>query len=316
MGWIPPLIGSFALVEPLASTAVKTERLTTVRSRELGAELREARTRINLNADKLSKSLGWSASKVSRLEHGQRGADEFDLGALLGRLEVDAASRARIRRLIREQDLGYFLRAHAGRVADSLTCLIIHERAAITMCKYEPMLIPGLLQTESYARTVLELNGHSPDVVAEQVPARMARQSVLTGPNSPAAEFFIHETTLGARIGSNRIMQDQLMRLSFMSEWARIRPRVIPASVGGHPAMSHSFNLMTFTPPVGPVAYVESDVATVFVEDPDAIRAYQRKRQVLAGLALDAEQSRSAFARWADFYDRREDRDAPGPDVA
>ncbi|WP_433266879.1 helix-turn-helix domain-containing protein [Actinosynnema sp. CS-041913] len=296
---------------------MKPERLTTVRSRELGAELREARTRINLNADKLSKSLGWSASKVSRLEHGQRGASDFDLGALLGRLEIDPASRARIRRLIHEQDLGHFLRSHDGRLADNLTCLIIHERAALTMCKYEPMIVPGLLQTEDYARTVITQNGvDSAEELAFMLKGRMDRQSVLAGPDSPTAEFFIHETSLAGRIGSNRIMQDQMMRLSFMCNWARVQPRLIPASAGGHPALSHSFNLMTFKPSVGPVAYSETDVATVFIEAPAAIKAYERKREVLASLALDAEQSRSAFARWADFYDRREDCDARGPDVA
>ncbi|CCH35744.1 helix-turn-helix transcriptional regulator [Actinosynnema sp. NPDC047251] len=293
-----------------------TERTTTVRSRELGAELRDARTRVELRADKLSKSLGWSASKVSRLEHGQRGASDFDLGALLGRLEVDAASRTRIHKLIGEQDLGYFLRAHDGRIADSLTCLIIHERAALTMSKYEPMLVPGLLQTESYARTILEMNQHPPEVVREQVPARLTRQSVLTGPDAPAAEFFIHENCLRDRIGTNQVMHDQVMRLYFMCNWTRLALRVIPLSAGGHPALSHSFNLMTFKPPVGPVAYCETDVATVFVEEPTAVKTYQRKQQVLAGLALDAEQSRSVFARWADFYDRREDRDAEGAGLA
>lgn len=293
-----------------------TERSTTVRSRELGAELRDARTRIDLRADKPSKSLGWSASKVSRLEHGQRGASDFDLGALLGRLEVDAASRARIRRLIQERDAGYFLRAHDGRISDSLTCLIIHERAALTMSKYEPMLVPGLLQTEAYARTLLELNRHPPEVVQEQVSARLSRQSVLTGPDAPAGAFFVHENCLRDRIGTNQVMHDQVMRLYFMCNWTRLALRVVPVSAGGHPALSHSFSLMTFKPPVGPVAYCETDVATVFVEDPAAIKSYQRKQQVLAGLALGAEQSRSVFARWADFYDRREDRDAEGAGVA
>ncbi len=296
---------------------MKTERHTTVRSRELGAELREARTRINLKADKLSKSLGWSASKVSRLEHGQRGASDFDLGALLGRLEIDAASRTRIRRLIHEQDLGYFLRTHDGKLSDNLTCLIIHERAALTMCKYEPMLIPGLLQTPGYARAVINPMGNfTADDTDFMVEARMNRQSTLTGPQSPETTFYIHEIALRSIIGDFQVMQDQLMRLSFMCDWRRLDIRVIPLSGPGHPALRHGFNLMTFPKPVAPVAYSETDVATVFSEAPESINLYERKRNALDALALSAEESRSVLAHWADFYDRREDRDDERPDLA
>ena len=73
---------------------------------------------------------------------------------------------------------------------------------------------------------------------------------------------------------------------------------------------------MTFAKSIKPVAYCETDVATVFTEDRKSIEVYQRKQRALAGLALDAEQSRSVFAHWADVYDRRGDRDVEGPDLA
>jgi hypothetical protein len=85
---------------------------------------------------------------------------------------------------------------------------------------------------------------------------------------------------------------------------------------GGHPGLSHSFALMTFGKSIKPVAYSETDVATLFTEDHKSIEVYQRKQRALADRALDAEQSRSTFARWADVYDRRGDRHDRGADLA
>jgi hypothetical protein len=195
--------------------------------------------------------------------------------------------------------------------------LIIHERAALTMHKYEPMVIPGLLQTVDYARTMIELNGvETPDEVQPLVEARMRRQTVLTSQNPPGAVFYIHEIALRGHIGGAKVMHDQAMRLRFMCDWPRLTLRLIPMSTPGHPALIRGFNLMTFAEPVKPVAYADTDVATVFTEDPDSIELYHRKRNALATLALDAEQSRSTFAHWADFYDFREDRDGGGIDLA
>jgi hypothetical protein len=73
---------------------------------------------------------------------------------------------------------------------------------------------------------------------------------------------------------------------------------------------------MTFARPVNPVTYAETDTATLFIEDQQAIDTYQRKKKALASLALDAEQSRSVFVRWANIYDRREGRDDRGSDLA
>jgi len=301
-------------------TAADTEhyaRLTTARSRELGQELHLARKRANLKATVVAEELGWSAGKLSKMENGWRAASSWDYGTLLGKLGVDRLTRERIQRIASEQDIGHFIRAHEGRLSDNLLCLMIHERAAVTMHKYEPMLIPGLLQTEGYARAVIDLAApHPPAELDLMVGARMERQSALSGVHAPEAVFYIHETALRSVMGSGEVMHDQMMRLVFMCDWTKVTPRVIPSSAAAHPALSHSFNLMTFATPVRPVAYSETDVATVFTEDGPSIEVYQRKQKVLAALALDAEQSRSTFAHWAAVYDRRKDRDDQGPDLA
>jgi uncharacterized protein DUF5753/helix-turn-helix protein len=291
-------------------------RPTTARTRELGHELLLARRRAKLKATTVAEELGWSPGKLSKLEHGWRSTSDWDYGTLLGKLGVDQATRDRIHRIASEQDIGHFLRVHNGLLSDNLLCLMIHERAALTMCQYETTLIPGLLQTEAYARAVINPDGlYQPDEHDFKTAARLERQSVLSGPRSPEATFYIHEVALRAVIGDHQVMHDQMMRLAFMCEWGRLTIRVIPAD-RGHAALMRSSNLMTFTKAMKPVAYSETDVATVFTDDHTSIGVYQRKQRALAELALDAEQSRSVFAHWADVYDCRGDRDVDRPDLA
>ncbi|MFD9740973.1 DUF5753 domain-containing protein [Umezawaea sp. NPDC059074] len=280
-------------------------RPTTARTRELGWELLHARKRAKLKATALAAEWGWSPGKLSKLEHGWRGTSDWDYGTLLGRLGVDPKTRERVQRMVNEQDTGHFLRTHDGLLSDNLRCLMIHERAARTMCKYDPMLIPGLLQTRVYAGAVINPDGGStPDEQDFRIEARMDRQSVLAGDHSPEATFFIHEIALRTVITCNQVMHDQMMHLAFLCKWARVTIRVIPLSSPGHPALVNSFNLMTFAKSVGPVAYCETDVATVFADEPRSIEVCRRKQAALEAMSLDAEQSRSVLARWADAYDR------------
>src|ERR1041384_5072801 len=169
-------------------------RPATARTRELGQELRRARKAANLTATAVAEELGWSQGKLSKLEHGWRSTSDWDYGTLLGKIGADQATRDRIHRIASEQDIGHFLRVHDGLLSDNLLCLMIHERAASTMCHYETLLIHGLLQTEAYARAVITPDGtYLPEEHDFKTAARMERQSVLRGAGSPDAVFYIHE---------------------------------------------------------------------------------------------------------------------------
>ncbi|MEU5690967.1 helix-turn-helix transcriptional regulator [Actinosynnema sp. NPDC020468] len=244
---------------------MRTEAETTIRSREPGEELRTMRLKLDLRAEHLSKSLGWSLSRISRLEHGSRGATAFDVGTLLGRLEADPPTRARVARLIEEHDLGHYIRPHHHRLF---------------------------------------------------VDARMGRQDIYVRNAPPQTTFYIHEAALQAVVGGNKVMHDQLMRLRFMGTWSHMDLRVVPLSAVGHHLVRSPFNLMTFDTPIDPVACAETDTASLFIDDRDAIKTYKRHQKLLARIALSAEQSRAVFAYWADIYDRREDRDDRGTDLA
>lgn len=270
-------------------------RLSTARSRELGEELRRVRQRARMSSGSVADALGWSLGKLSKLETGSRGTSPWEIGTLLGRCAADKPTRDRILAIASEPDTGNFLRLH-NPSPDTLTALTVHEQAARTVTAYEPLAIPSLAQTEDYAYALTR------DKTIAQ--ARMTRQDGLRRPGGPETVFYIHETALRLVVGDPKVMRDQLLRLTLMCGWARISPRVIPMSAHSHTALRHAATLLTFAGPVKPLAYTETDTATVFHDDPNTVLTYQAKMRHLERLTLTREQSRDLFARWADAYDR------------
>ncbi|WP_083752067.1 helix-turn-helix domain-containing protein [Saccharothrix sp. ALI-22-I] len=270
-------------------------RLSTARSRELGEELRRVRHRARMSSGFVAEALGWSLGKLSKLETGSRGTSAWEIGTLLGRCGADKPTRDRILAIASEADTGSFLRLHDPS-SDTLTALSVHEHAARTVTTYEPLTIPSLAQTEDYAYALTKNRA-----VAQ---ARMTRQDLLRRPGGPETVLYIHEAALRMVVGDPKVMRDQLLRLTLMCGWTRISPRIIPMSAPSHIALRHPATLLTFAAPTKPLAYTETDTATVFHDDPNAVTAYQTKMRHLARLVLTPAQSRDQFARWADAYDR------------
>ncbi|MEV1118862.1 helix-turn-helix transcriptional regulator [Actinosynnema sp. NPDC049800] len=269
-------------------------RLSSARSRELGEELRRVRHRARMSSALLSEALGWSLGKLSKLETGSRGTSAWEIGTLLGRCGADKTTRERVMAVVNEPDTGSFLRLHGG-APDSLLALSLHEQMALSVAVYEPLTIPSLAQTEEYA---CSLSGK------EVVEARLSRQDVLRRPGGPDAVLYIHEAAIRLVVGGPEVMRDQMLRLTMMCGWEHMSVRLVPFSAVTGAALRGAAGLLTFAEPVKPVAYAETDAATVFHDDPHVVGAYEAKMRQLKRLALSVEQSRAVFARWADVYDR------------
>lgn len=270
-------------------------RLSTAHSRELGEELRRVRHRARMSSGFVADALGWSLGKLSKLETGSRGTSPWEIGTLLGRCGADKPTRDRILAIASEADTGSFLRLHEPS-SDTLTALSVHEHTARTVTTYEPLTIPSLAQTEDYAYALTRDR--------DLAQARMNRQDILRRSGGPEMVIYIHEAALRTVVGGSRVMRDQLLRLTLMCGWARISPRVIPMTAPSNVALRHPATLLTFTAPTKPVAYAETESATVFHDDPTAVTAYQAKMRHLERLVLTPAQSRDVLARWADSYDR------------
>jgi transcriptional regulator with XRE-family HTH domain len=284
-------------------------RPSTAYARELGDEVRDVREQSGLSLTKLAEGLGWSKGKLSKLENGSRGADTVDLIRLVGYCHGDQAALDRVLDIAREGERGYLIRPHLDGVPDGLRALIASERKAATITTFERNVIPGMLQTRDYARALMSTSG---DVAVEAgVQTRMERQELLRLPAPPECTFYIHESALHGWVGSSRVMADQMLQLALWSAWGHISIRLVPFAVGNRQSLLHPMRYMSFTASY-PVVYIEGQALSVLSERPEVVAAHKRAIDEIDQLALDAQESRSEFARWADQYERLRGPDDPG----
>lgn len=277
----------------------------TVRSRELGDELKRVRMLRGLKATELAHAIGWSETKISRVESGKTSCSEVEAAIYLAYCRVTPGELDRIIVLCGgEDEHGSFLRHHGERLPDQLRTLVLHETTASAVFELELNRLPGLLQTEDYARAMMRESGLIPAPGIEtRVRARMDRQILLRRKSPPNFTFYVHEHALRLPIGGQAVMHDQMLHLLFMTSQPFCQVRVIPASIGGHAGLSGPFRLMQFTEHQ-PVVCVETQNRSLFMETPTDIATYWLILGRLAEVALHAEESRSVLASLASEYDR------------
>jgi Domain of unknown function (DUF5753)/Helix-turn-helix domain len=263
----------------------------TVRRRELGAMLRELRSRKGWTAEEVAGRLLVSTSKVSRLETGQRGASPRDIRDLCDLYEVTGAQRQRMLDLARESKQRAWWQ---GRGLPYSTYVGLEAEAA-SISDFGLGIVPGLLQTADYARTVVQAapQNWEPAIVEQRVEARLARQQLLISDQPPHFEAVIEESVLHRVVGSRAIMQAQLRRLLEMSELPSVTLRVIPYEAGVLPAENNKFIILEFALPTVPdVVFIEGLTRDLYLEDPADVAVYKATFQTLRHLAAGAEATR------------------------
>src|SRR6478672_2308465 len=282
----------------------------TIRSRELGDGLRQAMEATGLTGKQAAAMLSWSPSFVSMLLTGKRQASEVDIAAFPGVCRVKGPQRDRLLALCRDQDTPGWFQQHGSRMPKQLVTLIDHENKAVTISEFEAVGVPGLLQTGEYARAVISrVVNVPPEEVQDRVAARLARQSLFSRDRPAAFTFYLHESVLRLPVGGPAVMAGQLRQLRWMSMRSYLTLRAVPTALGAHAAMTGAFRLMEFAE-FKPVAYLESETSSLFLERPEEIRAYRRILAALADTALSEGQSRELIAALAtELYPDGEDHD-------
>jgi hypothetical protein len=269
-------------------------------SRDLGDELRRLREKhTRYNGSALSDLLSWDQSKVSNIENGRARASEIDLVQYLTACGQD---RDFINEFLdRYRDA---FNHHYVQVPGNLRTMVMAESSANKITSYDDKLIPGLLQLEEYTEEVFRRTGlTTEDEMKAGVRFRVERQSILRRPDRPEATFYVHESALHLRIGSVELMKAQLTRLLFNTHVVRI------VRANSAPPLLAGFVLWEFEK-AAPVAFTESDLAKVFLQDPVSVASCRSIFQRLDEVALDAGQSRRVLAKLVGSL--REDRDDPG----
>ncbi len=267
----------------------------TIRRRELGTLLRALRKQKRWTAKQVAGRLGVSPSKVSRLETGQRGASASDIRDLCDLYGVDGEQRQQLMDLASQskqrawwQPLGLPYSTYVGLEAD-----------ATSISDYGLGIIPGLLQTEDYARAVVRaaVPRWVPDIVEQRVEGRMARQRLLFTEPVPRLEAVVDESVLHRVVGSPAIMRAQLRRLLELSDLPAVTLRVIPYDAGALPAGNNKFIILRFAPAtIRDVVFVEGLTGDLYLDDPTDVEVYNLTFRTLADLAATPKTSHEIIA--------------------
>jgi transcriptional regulator with XRE-family HTH domain len=270
-----------------------------VRRLQLGNELRHAREAAGRTMDEAGVVIERTTSTISRLEHGQTGIRQRDLADLLRSYGADPALIEQLGELARNNSQrgrwsGY-RRAYPGW----FRMFVDLEEDATSLLHFQVEVVPGLLQTEDYIRTVLS-NGVpkiANDQVENAVRARRHRQAVLTKQDAPQVGFVVSESALRRVVGDARIMRDQLEHLVEVALLPSVQLQVLPFDAPSFGASMFGFILVRIPAPgaAGPLdfVYLEDYFDARYHDDKGDVEAYTALWNRLQAAALGPVESRT-----------------------
>jgi hypothetical protein len=277
----------------------------TVKRRRLAAELRRYREAASLTIDEVAEQLEWSTAKISRIENARVSVLPRDVKFLLrtyGLTEQDEAWDVLLT-LARESRQRGWWQQHGEAVPDWFEVFVGLEAEAATAFGYDAEFVPGILQTEEYARAIhrAQLFSASEEEIERLVRVRMARQELLTSDDAPELWLVLNEAVIRRVVGGRDVMREQLRRLIDASRLPNMTLQVVPFIAGAHPAMDGSFELLGFPEPLDPqIVYVEYHTGALYLEKPAEVGRYRLMFDHLRASALPVDASRNLMARAAE----------------
>jgi transcriptional regulator with XRE-family HTH domain len=248
-----------------------------VRLRRLSAQLRDLREERGMTQEDVARRTGKDRSTLYRLETAQQRPQRATLIQLLDLYQVDEPRRGELLLLLREASQRGWMQPYRSELPGVYSDYIGFEEEARAISNYESLFIPGLLQTEDYARA--QLHGTLPHATAEEihnrVTARLERQQLLTRADPPRLWAIIDEAAARRQVGGSGVMAAQLARLGEAAGQPHITIQLIPFDAGAHPGMDGSFVVLEFSDPADrAIVYTESAAGGLFLEEEDEIRRY------------------------------------------
>ena len=265
----------------------------------LGSQLRRLREERNVTREDAGYAIRASESKISRIELGRVGFKERDVSDLLTLYGVvDPADREALLSLAREANQPGWWHKYGDILPQWFQAYVGLEAAASLIRTYEVQFIPGLLQTEDYARAVVLLgNGNAPkEEIDRRVQLRMERQQLLDRANAPRFWAIIDEAVLRRPIGGRDVMRAQLDLLAELSERPNVTLQIIPFGFGGHAAAGGAFSLLRFPDQTLPdIVYIEQLTSALYLEKREDVDTYLESMERLAVEADSPDRSRERF---------------------
>ncbi|CAL9449177.1 hypothetical protein SUDANB106_02433 [Streptomyces sp. enrichment culture] len=256
-----------------------------------GAELRRLREAAGLTQSQLGERAFCSGTYVGQFETAVR-RPQPDTSRLFDEILGTGEHLQRLCRLARENKYpDYF--AEAAEL----------EQMAATISEYAPTLVPGLLQTEGYARTLTRatLPLASEQRVEEIVRARIDRQFILGEPTPSEIWVVLHETVLRVPMGGPSVMCEQLLHISELVRSHQVMVQVLPFASAAEAPMNGMVSVMTFRD-APPAVYVESAHTGCLIEEPSLVTRYQKSYDLVRVAALPTKASLALIESVAEEY--------------
>ncbi|UTO63739.1 Scr1 family TA system antitoxin-like transcriptional regulator [Streptomyces rapamycinicus] len=266
----------------------------TARQRRLGTELRRMREHAGLTIQEAADRLGTNRSHVTNMELARFGVSEERVRTLAANYACpDAAYVEALVAMATERKRGWW-EEYRGTLGAAGLDLAELEYFATSLRVVELMHVPGLLQTEDYARSVLStaVPGWSPTELRRRLSHRMKRRDILDRDQPPSCTFIMHETALRVRFGDQRVLCAQLDSLLESSERPNVSVRVVPIAAGGFHLAGISVTYATG--PVPQLDTVQLDVAqdAAFLDGESQLLNYRAVMDRTEELALSEKESR------------------------
>ena len=221
----------------------------TVRRRRLAAELRRLRTSEGKTAEDVARALGWSKAKISRYELAQSGLKPEDVARLLDFYRVEGSHRDRLLALAEDATHKGWWESYSDILTEGHLAFIGLEAEATRILEWQINVVPGLLQTEQYARQVLtgydEVATISPWVIRRRLETRLIRQQLLTRDEPLEYVALMDESVLHRQRGDQSLMDAQLQRLADVSELPNVTIQILPLE-RNHGLAVDSFSILEF----------------------------------------------------------------------
>jgi transcriptional regulator with XRE-family HTH domain len=272
-----------------------------VRQRRVSTELRTWRIKRGLSCKDVARALGWSESKVSRMETGERGLYEDDVSAVLGFLRVPAEIRQELMDLVRSgNERNWHEIGGDAPISKLLRDLIRFESSASSIYNFEPLLLPGLVQTAEYTRTLMRKSAltRPEHEIESMVAVRMDRQRVLDRAEPPRLNLIIEEMALHRTMGDPAMMTGQLQHLLAASARRHISIQVLPFDIEAPIAVQGPLIILE-CPDQPTLCYEDSRSTSAFLEDEAFIGLARLAWKRLSAAAHSEADSRQLIAEFA-----------------
>lgn len=291
-------------------TLAETQAGSTVPRRQLGRYLRSLRVEAGLTVRAAAKELERSEPTLWRMESGMVAVRSLDVEQMCRLYGATEDMTKALMALARETKAKGWWQTYGDVVPEWFDLFVGLEAAAAKMAEYEHSLVPGLFQSEGYARTLITADhqGESDAEIARRVELRIGRQAILRRPiDPPLLQVALRESVLRTPVGGSAVMADQLDHLAEVSRLPNVSLRVIPASAGYHPGIvTGSFTILRFPLNGGgvdsepPTIYQEMYTGALYLDKPAEVERYDAAFGAIWDTALNERSSRDLISRTAE----------------